>query len=114
MALTERDVELFAARIRPHFPPEQRDIAYQLAHDIARLAGAKVKLLRPGTTIDEIWSWMAKGQPFGADSLDKVESIMVLEEELGFEVPDKLASRSDRATFRELVEHRTQRSKSRM
>jgi acyl carrier protein len=111
VAVTERDVELFAARIRPHFPPEQRDIAYQLAYDIARLAGPKVKLLRPDTTIDEIWSWMAKEEPFGAGSLDKVEAIMALEEELGLEVPDKLASRSDRATFRELVEHRAKRSK---
>ena len=114
MAVTERDVELFAARIRPHFPPEQRDIAYQLAYDIARSAGPEVKLLRPDTTIDEIWSWMANEQGFGSDSLDKVESIMALEEEFGLSVPDELASRSDRATFRDLVEHRAKRSKWRM
>ena len=36
MALTKQDIEAFAARIRPHFEPELRDIAYELALGIAR------------------------------------------------------------------------------
>lgn len=31
MALTEHDIEQFAARIRLHFAPELRDIAFDLA-----------------------------------------------------------------------------------
>ena len=37
------------------------------------------------------------------DSLDAVEVMMSIEEELGFEIPDSVASRSATVTFRELV-----------
>jgi hypothetical protein len=111
VAVTERDVELFAARIRAHFVPEQRDIAYELAYDIARLVGARAKLLRPDTTIDEILGWVAEEQPFGPESLDKVEWIMALEVDLpGLKLPDEFASRTDGTTFRDLVEYRSKHS----
>ena|SRR6186713_1852211 len=101
MAVTQHDIEQFAARIRPHFPPQLRDIAFDLAHAIARVVGARVKLLRPETTLAEIFAWLAESD---SSSLDQVEWIMALEEELGLEVPDELAARIDQATFRELVE----------
>ena len=108
MAVTERDIELFAARIRLHFPPDQRDVAYELAYGIARVVGARVKRLTPETTIDEIVRWIESEEPFGpCDSLDKVEWIMALEEELpGLDIPDDLASRTNRTTFRDIVERR--------
>lgn len=101
MAVTEHDIEQFAARIRAHFAPELRDIAFDFAHSIARLVGARAKLLRPETTIAEVFAWVSESD---SGSLDKVEWIMAMEEELGFEIPDELAARIDRATFRELVE----------
>jgi acyl carrier protein len=108
VAVTDRDVQLFAARIRLHFPPEQRDIAYELAYGIARIVGPKVKLLTPDTTMDEIVAWIQAEEPFGSlDSLDKVEWIMALEEELpGLDIPDDLASNTDRTTLRDVVERR--------
>lgn len=102
MALTEHDVEQFAARIRLHFAPELRDIAFDFAHCIAGLVGARVKLLRPETTIAQISAWVSEAD---SSSLDMVEWIMAMEVELGFEIPDQLAARIDRATFRELVDH---------
>jgi hypothetical protein len=107
MAITETDVELYAARIRPHFPPELRETAYLLALPIARVVGAKAKLLRPETTIDEILEWLGPHYAQGKDSLDKVEMIMAMEEDLGeaFVIPDELASRTDTVTFRELVQY---------
>ena len=115
MAITEHDLELFAARIRPQFPSELRDTAYELALSIARVAGPKVKLLTPDTTIDTIleWSsatsleWPDADLADGADSLDTVELVMALEEEFGggFVLPDVLAGRTDTATFREWVEY---------
>jgi hypothetical protein len=114
MAITEHDLELFAARIRPQFPGELRDTAYELALSIARVVGSKVKLLSPETTIDTIleWSgatflaWSGPAIEDGADSLDQVDQIMALEEEFGggFVVPHALAHRTDEATFREWVE----------
>ena len=114
MAITEHDLELFAAPIRPQFPAELREIAYELALSIARVAGPKVKLLTPDTSIDTIleWSgatflvWSVPAFEDGAD-LDKVEQTIALEEEFGggFAVPDALMSRADKATFREWVEH---------
>lgn len=122
MAITEQDLELFAARIRPQFPRDLRDTAYELALSIARVAGSKVKRLTPDTTIDTILEWTAakhRGMPAielaeGADSLDRVELVMALEEELGgsFILPDAFAGRTDKATFREWVEYvaRTRRA----
>jgi hypothetical protein len=107
MAITETDVDLYAARIRGHFPPELREPAYSLALHIARITGTKAKLLRPETTIDEILEWLGPHYVQGKDSLDKVEMIMAMEEDLGaaFVLPDELASRTDTMTFLELVQH---------
>ena len=108
MALTEHDIELFAARIRVHFPADQRDIAYELAHAIARAVGPRVKRLTPETSLTEILAWWKADAPFpSGDSLDQVEWIMALEEEFGpaFVLPDEFAGRLDRTTFKDLVEH---------
>jgi hypothetical protein len=107
MTITEHDLELFAARIRPHFPLELRDTAYELALSIARVAGPKAKLLTPDTTIDTIIEWTDAVFLSSSDSLDRVEQVMALEEELGsaFVLPDEIAARTDRATFRDWVEH---------
>jgi acyl carrier protein len=102
MAVTEHDVEQFAARIRLHFEPALRDIAFDLARAIARVVGSQVKLLRPETKIAEIFAWVSESD---SGSLDKVEWIMAIEMELGFELPDELAGRFDWTTFRELVEY---------
>ncbi len=106
MAATEHDIEQFAARIRLHFAPELRDIAFGFAHSIARLVGPRAKLLRPETTIGEIFAWVSESD---SGSLDKVEWIMAMEEELGFEIPDEMAVQIDRVTFRELVEYAARR-----
>jgi len=105
MAITDTDVELYAARIRPHFLPELRETAYSLALPIARVVGIKAKLLRPDTTIDEILKWIGPHYAQGKDSLDKVEAIMAMEEDLGaaFVLPDELASRTDTMNFHDLV-----------
>ncbi len=107
----DTDVELFAARIRFHFPAHLRDTAYELALSIARVVGPKVKQLTPNTTIDEILRWAKADEPFPADSLDQVEWIMAMEEEFGpgFVLPDDFATRTDRTTFRELVEYRAKK-----
>ena len=107
MAITETDVEMFAARVRAYFPSELRDTAFAMALSIARVAGAKAKLLRPETALDEIIEWLGPHYVESEDSLDQVELIMAIEEDLGaaFILPDELASRTDTATFRELVQH---------
>jgi hypothetical protein len=58
MALSPRDIELYAARIRLHFEPELRDAAYGIALPLARLCGARIKALRPQTTLTEIRDWV--------------------------------------------------------
>lgn len=103
MAVMEHDVEQFAARIRLHFEPALRDVATDLARGIASVVGVKVKALRPETTLGEIVSWIKECEPILARSLDQVEWIMAVEEELGFEIPDHLGARLETATFRELV-----------
>jgi acyl carrier protein len=97
MTLTEPDLRAFAARIRSHFDPPLQDIAEEFALLIARTAGARAKELRPETTLDEILEWLGPG------SLDRVETIMAIEEEMAFEIPDADAERSSVTTFRQLV-----------
>jgi hypothetical protein len=64
MAVSEADLELFAARIRLHFEPELRDAAYALALPLALACGARIKSLRPETSLAEIRGWM--GLPNGS------------------------------------------------
>jgi acyl carrier protein len=113
MAVTEHDVEQFAARIRLHFATQLRDVAFDLAFGIAKVVGSKAKLLRPETTLDEILAWLKDERPFLSSSLDQVEWIMAMEEECGFRIPDELAARMERATFREFVEHVARRHRER-
>jgi acyl carrier protein len=115
MAIDDDDIYLFASRIRPHFPPELRETAFELAYAIARFAGVKAKELRPETTLDEILAWMKLEWPQPKDSLDAIEWVMALEEELedSFALPDDLAGRTDTATFAELVESNARRRRKR-
>jgi len=100
--INAEDLELFAARIRPYFDPELRDIAQGLALGIARCVGAKVKLLRPETKLSEVLEWF---RSTGAlpDSLDQVELVVLLETELGWNLRDEEVSKPDDTTFRNLV-----------
>ena len=95
--LTPQDLQAFAARIRAHFEPPLQDVAEEVALQIARTAGGRTKDLRPHTTLNEIVSWL------GTDSLDKVEAMMAIEEELLFELSDGDAERSANITFRDWV-----------
>lgn len=108
MAITEADLEMYAARVRVHFPPELRDTAFEMAYSIARIVGPKAKALRPDTTLDELIEWVGPHYALeGEDSMDKVETIMAMEVDLGdaFVLPDEMAARSDTATFSELVQY---------
>jgi hypothetical protein len=109
MKITKSDLEMFAARIRPHFEPELRETAYQLALEIAHVVGAKVKDLRPETALVELFAWLESHDPLGGslhDSLDTVELSMVLEEEFGI---DESGSPPRFDTFRDLVVHRARK-----
>ena len=101
MTVTQQDLELFAARIRPHFESELREIAHELALGIAQTVGAKAKLLRPETTMREIFEWFNAVEPFPS-SLDQVEFVMALEEEFEINIPDEVAAKQE-ITFRDMV-----------
>jgi acyl carrier protein len=119
MPISDKDLASFAARIRPHFEPELRDAAEELALRIAYLAGARVKLLRPETTVRELREWcdfeeapVVETGSLGSDSLDTVELVMALEEELGPANPHELASTCDTETFRDLVVRNAKRRRA--
>ena len=111
MAITEEDLHLYARRVRPHFPMELRDVAEELALGIARRAGSKTKLLRPESSLEEILSWMgvspaavgAARPAESRDSLDAVEAVMQLEDELGWDFPDALLGNPTATTFLQMV-----------
>jgi len=91
MSLTSQDLEAFARRIRPHFEPPLRDVAEEFALAIGQFAGAGVKQLRAKTTLDEIVDWLKLETD---DPLDRVEALMALEEEVGFQILDEEAQQS--------------------
>jgi hypothetical protein len=111
VTITDQDLKIFAARIRPHFEPDLRDIAEDLALGIARCVGAKAKLLRPDTTLVEIFEWFHTTEPFPT-SLDQVEWVMALEEELGIGIADEDAATPHITTFRDLVLTRARRRRA--
>ena len=94
MTLAEYDLQLHARRVRAHFPVALQDIAEELALQIARCAGTNAKLLRPQTSLEEIFTWLG--------SLDAVEAAMGWEDQFGEELADGGIAQS-RATFGELV-----------
>jgi hypothetical protein len=108
MPISEQDIELFAARVRLHFAPESRDVAYDYALRIAKIAGPRVKCLRPETTLGEIYGWLQEAfDPTASPgSLDQVEIIMALEEEFGYEIPDPIPEKGIATTFQDVVEQR--------
>jgi len=103
--MTDHDLGHLAARVRPFFEAELRDTAEHLALQIARLIGIYAKLLRPDTTLTQIFAWL-RAVDRTSRSRDEVEWVMFLEEALAFEIPDALASGPDATTFRHLVELR--------
>jgi hypothetical protein len=56
--MSEAELRSFAARVRPYFAAELRDIAEDLALEIARHVGIYAKLLRPDTPLDQILAWL--------------------------------------------------------
>jgi hypothetical protein len=87
MALSEQDIELFAARIRLHFEPDLRDTAYNLALPLARLCGARIKALRPETTLAEIRGWVGGVSSAIEDPLSDTGSLDLPEESGGDAAP---------------------------
>jgi hypothetical protein len=79
MPVSDRDVELFAARIRLHFEPDLRAVAYGLALPLARVCGARIKDLRPDTRLSEIRAWIGVDVP-AEDSLLSKDVLTLLEE----------------------------------
>ena len=51
------DWELEVAFIRLEFPPDQRDIAQQLAAGLAEVVGIKIKQLKPEHNLSQIADW---------------------------------------------------------
>lgn len=111
MALTRDDIEAFARRIRPHFPEHLRDAAEELALLVAKRSGQRAKDLRPETPLADYYRWLQEqggsAPDLGErrDSLDTVELIMALEEELQIEFSDEFARKTNLQTFADLVEY---------
>jgi hypothetical protein len=80
MAVSEADLELFAARIRLHFEPELRDAAYALALPLALACGARIKSLRPETTLAEIRGWIGLPDSAPGGALLRDEALSLLKE----------------------------------
>jgi hypothetical protein len=105
--MTEDELGPYAARVRPFFDAELRDTAEELALQMARHIGIYTKLLRPDTTLTQILAWL-RASDRTATSRDDVDSVMLLEQALAFEIPDALAFGPDSTTFLDLVELRAQ------
>lgn len=111
MTITDEDLQLYAARVRAHFPPHLRNAAEVVAYGIARAVGPKVKELRPETTVSEILGWTESLGHYSQDSVDTVEWIMALEEEFEFEIPDYDSERAKTMTFQDWIEGIARQSK---
>lgn len=69
------DWELIVAFVRQDFPPDQRDVAQQLAA-LATFVGFRIKELRPEHTLDQIDQW---SQGFLAVAVEDLMEIFSVE-----------------------------------
>ena len=88
--------------IRLFFPmPAAEKVATACARLLAGHLGPRARLLRPETTLSELFVWIETG------SRRSVEFIIALEAELGFEL-DEYLDDFGHVTFRDLVQHAIQ------
>jgi hypothetical protein len=104
MPVTDRDLDAWAARVRPYFDPKLQDIAEAAAGVLVRAVGSRIKQLRPETPMAEVVGWL-KDENRRSTSLDWVEIMMAVEERLSSETTDAFAETLEQRTFREYVEH---------
>ena len=105
LPVTDRDLAAWAAEIRSHFEPELQDVAGGAARVLVRAVGHRIRRLRPETRMAEVVSWLKDAESRRSTSLDWVEILMAVEEELSTETTDVFAETLEQRTFREYVEH---------
>jgi hypothetical protein len=103
--VTDHDLEAWAARIRPHFEPRLQDIAEAAAAVLVLGVGSRIKQLRPETPMGEVFSWLTDDASSRRTSVDWVEMLMAVEEEVSSESTDAFAKTLEQRTFREYVDH---------
>ena len=104
MAVDDRDIAAWAARIRPHFSRAEQNIAESAASWFATSIGHKVKELRPDTSMGTILFWL-KAAPRGLADPNWVELLMAIESEVSSELTDTFAETLETRTFSEYVTH---------
>ena len=104
MAVDQRDVAAWAARIRTHFPIAEQDIAEVAAFWFATSVGARVKDLRPHTSMSVVLCWL-KAAPRGLTDPDWVELLMAIEADVASESSDEFAETLESRSFGEYVAH---------
>ena len=67
--------------------------------------GSRVKELRPETPMSKVLDWLKDDANRRNTSLDWVELLMAVEEEVSSETTDAFAETLEQRTFREYVEH---------
>jgi hypothetical protein len=83
--------------------PVEEEIAHRWAVRLARVVGPQVQKLRPDTTMDEMLKWGA------AANADPMDFVVIFEPELRMELAEFL-DKSERATFRDMVQHYVNRA----
>ena len=104
MAVNDRDIAAWAARVRLHFSRAEQDIAESAVSWLATSIGPKVKELRPDTSMGTVLSWL-KAAPRGFYTPDWVEILMAIESEVSSELTDTFAETLESRTFSEYVAH---------
>jgi hypothetical protein len=110
MPVDNADLAAWAARIRPHFPVAERDIAESAASWLANSIGPKVKELRPDTSMETVLSWV-KAAPHRFSDPNWVELLMAIELEVSSELTDEFAETLEARTFAEYVSHLASRKR---
>jgi hypothetical protein len=105
MPISDRDIEAWAARIRPHFEPPLQDLAEHAAIVFAPIVGPRIKFLRPETSMADMLRWVTEAQVDSHSPIKDVELLMAAEGEVDSKMPDAFAQNIGDRTFREFVEH---------
>lgn len=105
MTMTEDEIANVSRAVASRFEMRLRPMVQELSVLLAPALGARMRHLRPSTSMRVIAEWMHEERGAPASSLDWVEWVMAIEDATSSQMVDEFANDIEERSFGEVVEH---------